>query len=58
MACRSWRGEVKLARGALGGENAERTFHLVQPGRVGGGEVKLHVGGALEPAVLIGLVRI
>src|SRR3954452_6376253 len=42
----------------LAGENAEPTFHLVQPGRVGGSEVKLDVGVALEPAVLFGLVRV
>jgi hypothetical protein len=40
----------------LAAQNAKPTFNLIKPGSVGGRKVQMHVGMALEPAVVLGLV--
>ena len=42
----------------LAAEQAEPDFHMVQPGSVGGGVVKMHLRVPLPPAVAFGLVDV
>jgi hypothetical protein len=39
-------------------QNAKPALNLIKPGSVGGRKVQKHVGMALEPAVVLGLVGI
>ena len=40
----------------LATQNAKPAFDLIEPGSVSGRKVQMHVGMALEPAVVLGLV--
>ena len=40
----------------LATQNAKPAFNLIKPGSVSGRKVQMHVGMALEPAVVLGLV--
>src|SRR5205085_8419262 len=51
------RGETCAAQ-CLATQNAEPALHLIEPGRVCGGEVQVHVLVPLQPPVLFGLVRV
>jgi hypothetical protein len=42
----------------LAAQNAKPAFNLVKPGSVGRRKVEMHVGMALEPAVVLGFVGI
>ena len=42
----------------LAAQNAKPAFNLIKPGSVGRRKVQMHVGMALEPAVVLGLVGI
>jgi hypothetical protein len=42
----------------LAAQNAQPAFNLVEPPSVGWGKVKMDVGMALEPAVVLGFVGI
>ena len=42
----------------LAAQNAKPAFNLIKPGSVGGRKVQMHVGMALEPAVVLGFVGI
>ena len=42
----------------LAAQNAKPAFNLIKPGSVSGRKVQMHVGMALEPAVVLGLVGI
>ena len=39
-------------------QDAKPAFDLIEPGAVGGNEVKMHIGMGFEPAVLFGLVGV
>ena len=42
----------------LAAQNAKPAFNLIKPGSVGGRKVQMHVGMALEPAIVLWLVGI
>ena len=52
-----WRGEAGAGQG-VAGEDGEPDFHLVEPGGVGRGEVKMDVLVARQPAIVFGLMGV
>jgi hypothetical protein len=52
-----WRRETHAPERLLA-QDAEPTFHLIQPRGIGGGEMQVDFGMALQPPIVFGLVSV